>query len=382
MDAPVIPGRHPKFWGVAGAGLAATIKRVARRDRFDGAEQRIRSLAYAGLGSVELRVSVLGELARVCPAEGAFFPTADPATLLYTSAVRAGMPGGVTAAFLDNEFGTPDVNKFRSLAAASTTVATLDRATRGNWPASARFREIMRPAGLGDELRAVFQTGTTTWGYACLHRAPGAPFDDGEISFIQGAAAHIGEALRRSLMAERALRDASPQAPGVLTLAPDLTVLAATPAGEHWLEDLAAAEHPRSRPLPVALLAVTQALRHMPHRGQVPRLTVRGASGRWLVLHASHLTSASGDQIAVIIEPASRAELEPVIAAGYRLTPREAQILTLLLRGLPTKTIAGALRVTVNTANDHIKAIFTKTGVRSRGELMATVFRDHSAPKP
>jgi hypothetical protein len=47
----------------------------------------------------------------------------------------------------------------------------------------------------------------------------------------------------------------------------------------------------------------------------VPRLTARGAR-RWLLLHASHPTSTSGSQIAVIIEPASRAELEPVIAAG------------------------------------------------------------------
>ncbi len=355
---------------------------MASRDRFAAAEQRIRALAYAGLGSAELRVSVLAELARACPAEGAFLPTADPATLLYTSAVRAGMPGGLTGQFLANEFSTPDVNKFRSLAAASVMVATLDRATRGDWPASARFREIIRPAGLGDELRAVFQTGTATWGYACLHRAPGPSFDDGEVCFIQRVAPHIGEALRRSLMAERALRDASPQAPGILTLAPDLTLLAATAAGEYWLEDLAAAEHPRSRPLPVALLAVAQALRQVPHRNHVPRLTVRGASGRWLVLHASHLASPSGDQIGVVIEPASRAELEPVIAIGYRLTPREAQIMTLLLRGLPTKTIAATLRVTVNTANDHIKAIFTKTDVSSRGELMARVLRDHSEPRP
>jgi hypothetical protein len=86
---------------------------VASKIRFDAAEQRIRALAYAGLGSVELRVSVLAELARVCPAEGAFFPTADPATLLYTSAVRTGMPGGLTGRFLHNEFSTPDVNKFR-----------------------------------------------------------------------------------------------------------------------------------------------------------------------------------------------------------------------------------------------------------------------------
>ena len=353
---------------------------MASRAAFEAAEQRIRSLAYAGLGSVELRVAVLRELARVCPAEGAFFPTADPATLLYTSAVRVGMPDGLTGRFLDNEFTTADVNKFRSLAASTVTVATLDAATGGDWSASPRYREIMRPAGLGDELRAVFRAGTTTWGYACLHRAPGPSFDHGEISFVHAVAPHIAEGLRRALMAERALRDASAQAPGMLTLAPDLTLLGATPAGEYWLDELAAAEQPRSHKLPVALLAVAHALRQVPSRSHAPRLTARGASGRWLVLHASPLTSPAGSQIAVVIEPASRAELEPVIAFGYQLTARETQTMTLLLRGLPTKAIAKTLRVTIDTANDHIKAIFAKTGVSSRGELMATVFRNHSTP--
>jgi hypothetical protein len=81
------------------------------------------------------------------------------------------------------------------------------------------------------------------------------------------------------------------------------------------LEDLAAVERPRSRSVPIVLLAVAQPPRDIPHGNNVPRLTARGAR-RWLVLHASHLTSTSGSQIAVIIEPASRAELEPVIAAG------------------------------------------------------------------
>jgi hypothetical protein len=51
-----------------------------------------------------------------------------------------------------------------------------------------------------------------------------------------------------------------------------------------------------------------------PARQQRARLTARGAR-RWLVLHASYVTSTSGSQIAVITGPASRAELEPVIAA-------------------------------------------------------------------
>jgi DNA-binding CsgD family transcriptional regulator len=175
-------------------------------------------------------------------------------------------------------------------------------------------------------------------------------------------------------MVERAGHDAAPDGPGILTLAEDLTLLAATANGARWLEDIAAAERPRSRPVPVAVLAVIHALRSGPDELRVPRLTVRGESGRWLVLHAAHLASASASQVAVVIECASPADLEPLAAAGFGLTGREAQTLTLVLRGLSTKEIAHSLRITTNTANDHIKAIFTKSGVGSRGELMATVF--------
>ena len=56
--------------------------------------------------------------------------------------------------------------------------------------------------------------------------------------------------------------------------------------------------------------------------------------------------------------------------------------MTLVLRGLPAKTIARTLPVTLNIANDHIKAIFAKTGVGSRRDLIATVSRDHSRPGP
>jgi len=52
-------------------------------------------------------------------------------------------------------------------------------------------------------------------------------------------------------------------------------------------------------------------------------------------------------------------------------------MMTLVLRGLPAKTIARTLPVTPNTANDHIKAIFAKTGISSRGDLMATLFQAH-----
>lgn len=145
VKAGVSPGDRP--------GPERDAKLVAEPSRPDdlpepgtGRPVWIRLLACAGLGSVELRVAVLRELARACPFEGAFFPTADPATLLYTSAVRVGMPDGLTGRFLDNEFNTPDVNKFRSLAAAPTAVATLDAATNRNQRWSSRGNRKHFPA--------------------------------------------------------------------------------------------------------------------------------------------------------------------------------------------------------------------------------------------
>ena len=90
----------------------------------------------------------------------------------------------------------------------------------------------------------------------------------------------------------------------------------ARPGSGRPLEDLAAAsgrDHAHCRSSPVA---VAQSPRDTPQGDNVPRLTASGARARRLVPHAPHLTSTSGSQIPVIIEPASRAELEPVIAAG------------------------------------------------------------------
>jgi hypothetical protein len=56
--------------------------------------------------------------------------------------------------------------------------------------------------------------------------------------------------------------------------------------------------------------------------------------------------------------------------------------MTLVLRSLPAKTIPRTLPVTLNTANDHIKTIFAKAGVGSRGDLMATVFRSSADGTP
>ena len=155
---------------------------------------------YAGLDAAGLREEVLRRLRRMLAVDAAFFATVDPMTLLFTAAVADEPLGAATHLFLENEFGRDDVNKFAALAESVDPVASLDRATRGQRPASARYREIMGPLGLGDELRAALVTKNGCWGVLCLHREDASHgFDASEIGLIRRISPHVAEGLRRAV---------------------------------------------------------------------------------------------------------------------------------------------------------------------------------------
>lgn len=58
-------------------------------------------------------------------------------------------------------------------------------------------------------------------------------------------------------------------------------------------------------------------------------------------------------------------------ATAWNLSPREAETLSALVRGLSNKEIAARLGCAVATAERHVKHLLKKTRVRSRGELTA-----------
>ena len=101
----------------------------------------------------------------------------------------------------------------------------------------------------------------------------------------------------------------------------------------------------------------------------------------WLLVRGSALGDEDDAQTAVILEPAGPHELAPLIADAYALTDRERAVTQLVAQGLPTSAIADQLHISQWTVQDHLKAIFEKVGVGSRGELVARVFFDHYAPR-
>ena len=63
------------------------------------------------------------------------------------------------------------------------------------------------------------------------------------------------------------------------------------------------------------------------------------------------------------------------------LTAREREVTRLVAGGLPTTAIAARLYMSSWTVQDHLKAIFAKVGVATRGELVARLFFQSRVPE-
>jgi DNA-binding CsgD family transcriptional regulator len=354
--------------GMAGAPVERRVADIVRR-------------CYAGLDAAQLRLEVLGRLRRIVPVDAAFFATVDPVTLLFTTAVAEDPLGAATPLFLDNEFGHEDVNKFAALAGSVDRVTSLDRATRGDRSASPRYREIMAPLGLGDELRAALVAGQHCWGVLCLHREDSLlGFTDQEVRLVQRITPHLAEGLRRAVAVRTAADTASePGAPGVILLDANLAIVSISSEAQYWLAEMANPGPLRADGLPIAIYAAAARLSRLEHLAEpsaLPTVRLRTRAGRWLTIHATHLDGPGGRQTGVVLEPASPAQLSSLFLSAYGLTPAQERIAALVLQGHSTRQIVSKLHISANTIQEHLTAVFDKVGVRSRRELAATLLAD------
>jgi DNA-binding CsgD family transcriptional regulator len=144
-------------------------------------------------------------------------------------------------------------------------------------------------------------------------------------------------------------------------------------------------------PLPIPVMMVLGALQRTLHlqpesdaaAHRMPRLHLRSRAGRWLTLHAD-LTEPTLDRPSeriVVIAPAPADEVAWLTLAAYGLTPREEDVVKLIVRGLSTRQISDRLFIAEHTVQRHLTNIFEKVGVRSRRDLVKQLFFEQMLPR-
>jgi DNA-binding CsgD family transcriptional regulator len=367
-----------------------------------GVRSDITRLVHRGLGLQDFGRSAGRILRRAVRFDGICLLTLDPATLLPTGElVDDGLPVAALPRLTEIELREPDFNKFTALARSPGPAASLHEATAGELDRSVRQRELRRPSGFQDELRAALPGTSGTCGALTLLRAGAPDFTRAEVRLVASLAALLAEGLQRAVLLHEGAD--VPEDVGLLVLGPDDTIRMADRAAERWLEELSP-PGPPADVLPAVVRAVAQRAREVPgetaaeaggrrdgtaavSEDRAARARVRTAGGQWLVVRGSQLSAVDGDAdgdgdepIAVLFEPARPAELAPLIADAYGLTARERRVTELVARGLRTDEIARRLHLSPLTVQDHLKSIFEKSGAGSRGDLVARLFFDHHAP--
>ena len=337
--------------------------------------------------TLELFELLSDRLHKVVPFDGGAWFGVDPTAILPTAPVRIeNIEVGHCESYWERECTVEDTLLYRDLARAPQPAGSLYRATDDRPARSARYREFLAPQNYGDELRAAFKTGGSTWGVVDIFRDQGrTPFSTAELSLLTAVGPVIASALRSFATATMAAPPASLDAPGTALFdGPACGLLSLDEQAERWFTELAG-ESWNTIPLAMtaiyAVVARAQAVAEGRERGPAA-VRLRASTGRWLSVHASALRSFGGGPapIAVTIEPAKSAQIAPIIVEAYCLTAREQQITQAVARGLSNQEIAAEMFLSSYTVRDHLKAVFAKVGVGSRGELVAKLFADHYGP--
>ncbi|MEV6427389.1 helix-turn-helix transcriptional regulator [Nocardia sp. NPDC051463] len=325
-------------------------------------------------------------LRRLAPFDAAVWVATDPINGLTAAPVRVeNLHESGCGTYWESELFAEHVNLFRDLARATIPVAGLREVTGDRPTLSRLYRNFMCPRGFEDELRAVLRIDGQPWGQLSLFRERGRkPFSARDIALVHTLSAPMARRLRTYAQPAPHSSPNLAIAPGMLLFdaagglisvndeARDL--LAQMPPGPSTPTSLGI-----ELPLPVWILSTAGRARLT---GESTRIRIRTTTGRWLLCHASCLRDADGNagMTALVIEPAKPSDVASLVVAAYELTRRELEVTELIARGLSTGEIAARLFLSAHTVRDHVKSVFDKVGVTSRGELVAKLFTDHFEP--
>ena len=336
-------------------------------------------LANEGRSAQDLLEQAVQRIERVVPTDGYFLAATDPETTLSigTGLVRD-LPKEQCQPHWDYEFLVPDYLKFADIARSGRRVADIHDATGGRPERSPRFRQYKAATGFSSEVRLAFTVGDAAWGLGQLNRVSGR-FTVAEKAWLELAAASIARGLRKAMVAQPASFPALMRGPGVVLLDRGGRVVSATREALEWLDELAPEllmSDVGDVRLPFHAHGFAMRVRAAHEDGEPQiRSRLRTSRGVWLLMHGAVLDGT--EYVSLIIEPAKSADVAPLIVEAYGLTGRELDVTQAIARGLSTSEIAAELYLSPHTVRDHVKGLFDKVGVSSRGELVHRVFAEH-----
>ena len=271
----------------------------------------------------------------------------------------------------ESEYSAEEPHRFATLARRGAPLARLSDMAERERNRSLRFNNVWRPLGVDEELRVLFLADGACWGAAGLVRT-GQDFSARETEFLTAVAPAIATATRLAVRSEATGQKAGGH-PAIVVVSPQGEPRAVTPAAREWQDRIDETAPGR---FTVMMQVMASGARTAASGGFRARLRV--AHGQWAVLHASPLIGGDDEQIAVAIEPATGDQPIGLLLMAYGLTARERDICREVMAGRSTSDIAGRLFISSNTVQDHLKSVFAKVGVRSRGELVARLRPDGS----
>lgn len=351
-------------------------------DAIDRTLRRINGDLRTAEATLDVLDTATSGITRLVPADIWCGVVLDPSTLLDTGGQhRNGFPPATMPRLFEIEhIEQDDVDSLRALARRRDAVSLLSDSTGGDLSTSKYYRDILRPLGLRDELRVLLRQGGRTWGLLVLCRAAdSSPFTETDLAAARQISEPATAALRRSLLLGGSDTGAIADAPGLVVLDERYDEVTVSPTARRWLDDLQEHHAGPVPPLPYVVRAV--AARAATSTAIPARSRARTRSGRWATLHAWRLASAEGSMTAVAIGPAEPGDLAAIVLDAYGLSQRERQVTQQVLLGSSTAQIATALAISEYTVQDHLKAVFDKTGVRSRRDLISTLFTRHYLPQ-
>ncbi|MDP8931129.1 MAG: helix-turn-helix transcriptional regulator [Actinomycetota bacterium] len=357
---------------------------AARRHAEQTALARIRRGSCAGLdvaGFLDEVNPIVGRLVSngTETIDSPFWFTLDPESHLVTSIYGQGCdvdPGD----YMRWELLADDFIKTADVVHNPRGVLTLHEATDGQPERSPIYVEVMVPNGMAQELLVALRSSTgENWATTRLNRAPGEPmFSEHEINLMSAAAPLLAEGVRRGLLVGEATEPERPDAPGLVTMTVDGEVESLSPGAVEWFSRLPD-DDGRQDGVPTSVLAAAAgALRDAERSGAggVSTARVPMTDGGWAVVHGAVMSTNGNSRVTVIIQPAQPDRIALVLMSIYGLTGREQEVTQVVLRGGSTTELAKALGVSPYTVQQHLKSIFEKTDVNSRGELVAKIYFD------